>query len=341
MNVSPRIAAIATSNPDYRVGQEEVREYAKIVFAEHPEFLDKMLPVFTNAGIGNRFFSQPMEWFDRAHDFAEANGIFVSTATRLCTEAAQKAIGQAGISPSEISAILVATSTGIATPSIDAAVIQSCGLPRTVKRIPIWGLGCAAGVSGLARAAEITRYSDGGYVLFIAVELCSLTFQRNDLTKSNIIASSLFGDGAAAVLLSTKSNSQIAVTDSYSRLFDNTGDIMGWDMIQSGLKVRFSRDIPSFIEKNIPQVAADIQVEWGMGGTPFTHYVMHPGGTKVLDAYCIALGITRHDLRHSESVLASYGNMSSCSVLFVLEEMMKDYGANPKNGIGLMMALGP
>lgn len=336
------ILSVATANPPYKVEQKDVRDFARIVFREHPEFLEKLLPVFTNTLIRTRYFSQPIEWFDAPHDFAEANAIFLRTATELCVQAASSAIQAAGIRAEDVAAVVYATSTGIATPSLDSHIIVQLGLPTDCKRLPMWGLGCAAGVSGLARATEIAAtLAEDKCLLFVAVELCSLTFQRTDISKSNIIAASLFGDGAAAVVLASGRKGRARILNASSRLFPATEDIMGWDIVPSGLKVRFSRDIPAFISAHIPSAFSETCQHWGIASTDIQHYVLHPGGVKVLDAYCDSLHISAEQLRHSRYILENYGNMSSCSVLFVLQRFLDYQEKEATKGYGAMMALGP
>jgi alkylresorcinol/alkylpyrone synthase len=333
------ILAIETANPQYKVDQTTVQDYANIVFGEHKEFLEKMLPVFTNTGIKQRYFSAPMEWFNKYHSFADSNELFKKTAIELSVSAVSMAIESSGLSKNDIGTVIFVCSTGIATPSIDSHIILQCGLPDDCKRIPIWGLGCAGGVSGLAKAGEIASQTNRAVVL-VSIELCSLTFQKSDISKSNIIASTLFGDGCAVVVVapdSMKTNSGTVISNSKSHLFPSTEHIMGWDVTESGLKVRFSRDIPTFITGEIPRVYHQALTDWNTAHEEIKHFVMHPGGTKVLTAYEEALSIPTSALAHSQTILEEYGNMSSCSVLFVLKRHIE----SGLKGKSVIMALGP
>lgn len=341
------VVSIGTSVPEYLVKQADVRNLVHALFSKEYRGLERLLPVFENTQIETRYFSKPLEWFSTQSTFVESSAEYVKTASELTFQAATKAIQQAGLQPSDIGMVVVVSTTGISTPSLDAKLIQRLELPHTTRRLPIWGLGCAGGVSGLARASELcATLPPNTYLLMVAVELCSLTFQRNDISKSNIVASSLFADGAAALILrasepdlqETKSK-HIAILNSYSFLFDDTEDIMGWDVLESGLKVRFSRDIPTFIAEHLPNRLQEACHAWGIEREQIRHFVVHAGGAKVLSAYNNALGIPRSELEAAYTVLRGHGNMSSVSVLFALSEFCKTKA--PSNEYGVMMALGP
>ncbi len=234
--------------------------------------------------------------------------------------------------------MVVASTSGVMTPSLDAHLVQDLGLPLNVARLPLFGLGCAGGVSGLARAAELSAARGGAPVLFVAVEICSATFQRNDFSKSNLIGTSIFADGAAALVVG-HAQSGPELTGSYHRLFPQTYDIMGWDVVDSGMKVRFSRDIPAFVRTHIPGVISDACSSWGIAADEISSFIVHPGGAKVLEAFAAAVGREPEALEASHLILRRYGNMSSASVLFVLEHLLKNGGLG--QGFGLMSALGP
>lgn len=336
---NPHIMAIGTAIPPYALRQEEIKEFAATLFQTKLEHLERLLPVFTNGLIQVRHLSRPLSWYQEVHSFAEANKVYGEMAINLAEEAAAKAIAQAGINPDEIGMVIFISSTGIATPTVDAKIIQSLGLSPHTVRVPIWGLGCAGGVSGLARAAELAQVLNGKAVLLIAVELCSLTFQRNDYSKANLVGTSLFSDGAAAVLIAANVSDGPAVCGSYSTLFPATEDIMGWDITDTGLKVQFSRDIPSIVRRYLPELTGKACESWDIDIASVQHYVVHPGGAKVLDAYAGSLKLSLDKLEHAYRVLASYGNMSSVSVLFVLESFLAD--TQPTGQYGLMLALGP
>jgi len=196
----PRLAALATAVPAYPLDQEAVAERVKRLFAGASHF-DHLLPVFANSGIRRRYASVPLDWFDEPHGWPERNGLYLDTAVELLDTAAGRVLDRAGLPATEIGAIVVVSTTGIATPSLDALLLERLRLPRNVQRLPIFGLGCAGGAIGLARAATMAAAMPDKAVLFLVVELCSLSFRRDNPSKSDIVASALFGDGAAAALL--------------------------------------------------------------------------------------------------------------------------------------------
>jgi alkylresorcinol/alkylpyrone synthase len=333
----PAIAAVGTAVPGNPVGQEDIRNFAAALFREGVPHLERLMPVFQNASIEARYLAQPLDWYATQHNFSEANALYEKIAFALSEEAAIAALDKADIEPGRIGAVLFVSSTGIATPTLDSKLIQTLGLSNHAIRLPIWGLGCAGGVSGIARAAELAALTEQA-VLLIAVELCSLTFQRNDFSKSNLVGSSIFGDGAAAVVLAPERRGPV-VLGSYSTLFPETEDIMGWDMSETGLKVRFSRDIPAIVHEHLPALLKQACAHWGIQQNEIRHFIAHPGGAKVLSAYSDSLELAPQQLSSAYQVLREYGNMSSASVLFVLKQFMAE---NPPTGdYGVMLALGP
>jgi alkylresorcinol/alkylpyrone synthase len=200
MPLAPRLLALATAVPSYVLGQEEVVERIKRLFGRSA-VLDRLLPVFANSGIDRRYSSVPLEWYDEPHGWAERNRRYIAGALNLLESVAGQALDRAGRSIDELGGIVTVSTTGIATPSLDALLIERMQLPRNLARLPVFGLGCAGGVIGLARAADMAAAMPGKAVLLLVVELCTLSFRRDDLAKSNIVATALFGDGAAAVLV--------------------------------------------------------------------------------------------------------------------------------------------
>lgn len=334
----PKILGIATAVPPYGVDQQEVRRFAAGLFEHKFHGLHRLLSVFEHGDIKTRHFACPLEWYSQQHTFNEANGQFEKTALDLAYAAATKAIEQAGVLAADIGGIVFVTSTGITTPTLDAKLIQRLGLSLHALRLPVWGLGCAGGVTGMARAADLAKAVPGRFILLVAVELCSITFQRNDFSKSNLVGTSIFADGAAAAVIGT-CGSGPEIIASHSTLFPDTEDIMGWDVVDSGLKVRFSRDIPSLIRRYLPDLLAEACDEWGIEQKQLYHYVVHPGGAKVLAAYSESLSLIPGKLSAAQEILENYGNMSSASVFFVLEEHIKNTGST--SDYGVMLALGP
>jgi alkylresorcinol/alkylpyrone synthase len=349
MNI-PYIVGVQTAVPPYCVQQNDVRDLVHALFCEQYRGIERLMPVFENTQIQTRYFSAPLSWFAEQQRFVQSNAAYTETALNISADAAHRLLQQHGVDAADVEMVIAVSTTGIATPSLDGKLIQRLKLRASTRRMPVWGLGCAGGVAGLARTAELVRsLPTGKYALMVAVELCSLTFQRNDISKSNIVASSLFADGAAAVLVrSGEISGQLSgqtsrtalpeILGSYSHLFDDSEDIMGWDIIETGLKVRFSRDIPTLIRQHLPLLLDQATASWGVRREDLKHYVVHAGGAKVLQAYQ-DLGIPRVQLEPAYSVLRHYGNMSSVSVLFALQEFLAD--TPPTGELGLMVALGP
>ncbi len=336
--IQARIAGIGTALPEHVVRQDDVRNVVRTVFAAHGPHLERILQVFDHDHIHTRRFVRPISWYAEPHGFADCNEVYRTSATDLATEAATRALAASGCTAADISAVIFVSTTGIATPSIEAAVMQRLQCAPTTSRIPIVGLGCAGGVVGLARAAELCRARNGAPVLLIAAEICSVTFQRNEPTKSNIVAASIFGDGAAAVVISASGDGPI-VGEGYSELFPNTEDIMGWDVVNTGLSVRFSRDIPDFVRGNMADVFARFLAHTHTDVQRLSTFVAHPGGAKVLDAYAEVLAVPASNVNTAKDVLREVGNISSASVLFVLERELQRLHAS--STLGCCLALGP
>ncbi len=334
MKSVPRLAALATAVPAYLLDQEAVVERARHLFAGAAD-LDHLLPVFANSGIIRRYSSVPLDWFDEPHGWPERNRRYLETALDLLESATGRVLDRAGIAAAEIGAIVVVSTTGIATPSLDALLIERMHLMPTVQRLPIFGLGCAGGVIGLARAATIAASMPDKAVLFLVVELCSLTFRRGDWAKSNIVAAALFGDGAAAALLHC-GDAGPAVIAAGEHTWPQTLDIMGWEVAEDGLKPVFSRDIPRLVAKQMGAAARDFLARHGLTLDDIDCFVCHPGGPKVIDALEHAFGLSPGVLNDARAVLRDYGNMSAASVLFVLDRM---FALDWKRA--LMTALGP
>jgi alkylresorcinol/alkylpyrone synthase len=346
MPPAPRLLALASAVPPYALGQEEVVERVKRLFGRSAE-LDRLLPVFANSGIGRRYSSVPLEWYDEPHGWAERNRRYLTGALDLLENVAGRVLDRAGLAAGDLGGIVTVSTTGIATPSLDALLIERMQLPRNIARLPIFGLGCAGGVVGLARAAAMAAALPGKPVLCLVVELCTLSFRRGDLAKSNIVATALFGDGAAAALLrcdagSGDSGEGPAIVATGEHTWPKSLDIMGWDVADDGLKAIFSRDIPRLMQAELKPVVDDFLARQGLRLADIDRFVCHPGGPKVLDAFEEVFGLEAGALTEARGVLHDYGNMSAASVLFVLERMLGQAGATGAAwGQALMTALGP
>jgi alkylresorcinol/alkylpyrone synthase len=335
--VNARIAAVATAVPEHVVVQHEAGEFARRVFGPHVPDIERLVSAFANTGIERRYLVRPLDWFEAPRPFAEKNAVYCETALELSLSAATRALGQANIDRADVGAILFVSTTGVATPSLDSFLIQRLGLSRSAVRLPVWGLGCAGGAAGLARAAELAT-TLGRPTLLVAVEVCSTTFVPTDRSRSNVIATALFGDGAAAVVLRPDGEGP-EVLSSYSYLLDDSKDVMGWRVEADGLRVVFARSIPKLVRDLAGRIASAAAAGAGVSRADLANFVFHPGGAKVLRAYADTLGLDGGDLRHASGVLRDYGNMSSPSVLFVLERFLREDAATGRPA--LLMALGP
>lgn len=339
MSPAPVVRSLVTGNPPHRAPQREVREAARALFprmAARPRMLD----VFDNAQIDSRALARPLEWYAQARGFAEKNAVFVEEARALSLRLARAALAQAELAPNDVDAVVVVNTSGISAPSLDAYLIETLGLNRHVARLPVWGLGCAGGASGLARAADLVR-AGHRRVLYVAVELCSVTLVAGDESKSNFVGTALFSDGGAALVVTAPDvpgpPPLLALHGGYSTLIEDSEDIMGWDVVDDGLKVRFSRDIPALVRSMMQENVEEALAARGWTRGEVDTFVVHPGGVKVVAAYEEALDLPAGALDASRQVLAAHGNMSSVTVLFVLEETLK----RRPQGKGLLSAMGP
>jgi len=336
------IRSVATAVPRHSIRQQVAQQFCRSLFHESFPDIDRLLPVFSNALVENRYFAVPPEWFEIEHSFAEKNQLYIKTALELGEAAISSCLQDADLAPRDIDHLFFVSTTGLATPSIDARLINILKLRPNVRRTPIWGLGCAGGVAGLSRAYEYTVAFPRERALVLALELCGLTFQRNDLGKSNLIATSLFGDGAAAVLVSGAETGDPGpgILASRSTLWYESLDVMGWEINDRGLKVLFSRDIPAIVRNLALPALLEFLAAQGLGLHDLAHIIAHPGGAKVLEAYEQALGLTNGKMDRARAILRKYGNMSSPTVLFVLEDFVRTQAIGTGE-YGLLTALGP
>src|SRR5712671_2439005 len=340
MPLTPRLLALATAVPPILLDQEDVVERVKRLFGRSA-ILDRLLPVFANSGIDRRYSSVPLEWYDEPHGWAERNRRYIAGALDLLEGVAGQALDRAHLSTSELGGVVTVSTTGIVTPSLDALLIERMQLPRNVARLPVFGLGCAGGIIGLARAADMAAAMPGKAVLLLVVELCTLSFRRNDLAKSNIVATALFGDGAAAALVRCGGEGP-AIVATGEHTWPNSLDIMGWEVAEDGLKAVFSRDIPRLIETELRPATDAFLAQHELGLAQINRFVCHPGGPKALDAFERVFGLMPADLTESRAVLREFGNLSAASVLFVLELMRaRSRAAGKPWGRALLTALGP
>ncbi|HEY2835383.1 MAG TPA: type III polyketide synthase [Rhizomicrobium sp.] len=331
----PRLLALKTAVPPHVIAQNEATRYAQSLFAKVRD-IARLMPVFENTGIARRYSCVPIEWYLGEHGWIDRTELYVANAVALLETVTHRLLEEAKLQPGDIDAIVTVSTTGVATPSLDALLVERMGLRRDIRRLPIFGLGCAGGVIGLARAADLAAARPGSRVLFLVVELCALTFRKNDTSKSNIVATALFGDGAAGAILSTVGEGP-AIGAGGEHTWPHSLDVMGWDMTEDGLKARFAKNIPDLVASDFKTLLDGFLSRNGMALSDVDGFACHPGGAKVLDALEDALALPRGGLEESRAILRDYGNMSAVTALFVAERM----GVMRKKQSTLLTALGP
>ena len=340
----PYIAGVTTATPPNILEQQDAKRFAEQLFGGEVKHL---LPVFDNALIDRRHFATEIEWFFEPHTFTESNDRYIDTALELAVTVVTRLAEQCGISTEDFDAIFFVSTTGLSTPSIDARLFNRIRMKPHIKRIPIWGLGCAAGVGAISRASEYVRAFPKHRALIVSIELCSLAYQWGDRSKSNIIAAALFADGAAACLIHGDEVSQPShkmaqpvILGTLSTIYPNSLDVMGWRIAREGFKIVLSRDIPSIVTSLVRENIMELLDEYRLTVSQITHYIAHPGGAKVMEAYAAALDLTNGELQCALEVLRNFGNMSSATVFFVLEQVLKETRSG-SGEYGLASALGP
>ncbi len=306
---NPSILSVATATPPHRIPQPVAKDFARAMFSDVYRDIDRLLPIFDHSGVGNRNFCVPAEWFYEDHSFSEKNDLYVESALDLSEKAARRALDKARADPADVAAVFFVSTTGLAIPSIDSFLLRRLGLSEHTRRVPVVGLGCAAGASGLGLAAHYAgACRPGELVLLVAVELCGLTFQKGDRSKANLVSTALFADGAAAVLIGREADGKAAagpeLLGSYTTTWPDTEDVMGFDVGEHGLKVLLSRSVPTVVYERMPENLRLALDSGGLALDDIRHPIIHPGGAKVLDAFEEVLGlepggldISREDLR--------------------------------------------
>src|ERR1700709_1418156 len=250
--MQPRLLALKSAVPPHILNQSDVAVRAEALFRSQRD-MTRFMPVYQNTGIEQRYSCVPIDWFAQSHGWKERNALYIENSVALFEKLTLALLDEAGLARDDIDAIVVSSTTGIATPSLDALVIERLGLRRDIRRLPIFGLGCAGGVVALTRAADIAAAYPGSRVLFLVVELCALTFRKSDASKSNVVASALFGDGAAGAILSTAGDGPV-IGPGGEHTWPNSLDIMGWDVEEDGLKAVFSQSIPSLVANDFKPI---------------------------------------------------------------------------------------
>jgi len=292
--------------------------------------------------VDGRFLVRPIEFYENMKSWGQANDVWIESGLELGEKALCRALLRAGLEPCELSAIFVTSVTGIAAPSLDARLVNRMGLSRNIKRIPIFGLGCVAGAAGISRAADYVRgYPDQAAAL-LSIELCSLTLQREDLSMAHLISALLFGDGAAATVVvgSELESEGPEILATKSVLYPNTERVMGWDISEKGFRIVLSPEVPDTVIRHLGEDVDAFLAEQGLNRRDVKSWVMHTGGPKVLEATATTLGITERELEASWDCLRKVGNISSTSVLLVLEDVYSH--RRPERGtLSILAAMGP
>ncbi len=332
-----QLVSIATAVPPFRFEQHDVAAAAYQGFASRFEDFERLSAVFLSSGILRRYGVRPLEWYFEPLGWPERSRAYLDGGIQLFVDAATKALDAAGLTANAVDTVVTISSTGIATPSLEAHVAGQMGFRADIERVPVFGLGCAGGVSGLSIASRLAQSRPGSVVLMVAIELCTLAFRLDELTKANIVATALFGDGAAACVLRAGDAGIATVEMSGQHIWPDTLDIMGWSIDPQGFGVIFDRDIPPFAEANMNPAIAGILERAGLGLDDIDRFTFHPGGAKVVNALERAFSLGQGSLNHERDILAEYGNMSAPTALFVLERVIAA-GLPPRT---LVTAMGP
>lgn len=334
-----RIAAVALALPEYVYPQSEItRELVQLISAA-PGRRAVMERMHAASGIGTRHTALPLEQYRTLGSFGETNDIFIRVATELAERALGDALTAAGLTATDVDFIMFTSVTGISAPSIDALLIPRLGLRSDIKRLPSFGLGCVAGASGIARVHDYLVGHPNDVGVLISVELCSLTLQRADETMANFVATGLFGDGAAAVVMvgNGLESDGPRVVDTRSAFYPETGDVIGWNVKASGFEIVLTAGVADLIVRHFPIDVRSFLADNGLTLAEVGCWIAHPGGPRVLEAFADSLGLAREVFDLSWASLEKVGNLSSSSVLHVLA----DAGPQPSGTHGLLFALGP
>jgi alkylresorcinol/alkylpyrone synthase len=317
------IAATATALPPYTMTREDVKYYLGRVFDIPDRRLEALMSIADNAQVNKRYSIFPIEYTIEPRPLSKTNEEYIEHAVKLGRQAAEECLQQAGLRPDEVDLIITVSCTGFMIPSLDAHLINLMGFRSNVRRMPFTELGCAAGAMALGRAADYLKAHPGGNVLIIAVELPSLTFQRKDISQANLISSILFGDGAAAVLVSGKAEKgpKILVSETYT--FPDSLGAMGFDLRDSGFHILLSKDVPEMIGAKIRGLVDGFLERHGRKQEDIKGWILHPGGARLLGNVEKELGLCKCDTQPSWDILGNVGNLSSATILFILQEWLQ------------------
>jgi alkylresorcinol/alkylpyrone synthase len=346
-----RIASVGTAYPPYRYPQTVITEALKERMQDKLETPGIMDRLHSNCGVDYRHIMFPLEDLGALSGFGPTNDLWIKGALELGEQAICRALTPVGLEPADISAIFFTSVTGIACPSIDARLINLMGFPKDIKRTPIFGLGCVAGAAGIARAVDYVRAYPKQYAILLSVELCSLTWQEQDASMAHIVASGLFGDGAAAVVLAGEETPLAQrptsvkrpcprVVDTRSTFYPDTEHLMGWKIDHNGFNIVLSAEVPELVKTELRNTVEDFLADNELSMGNICSYIFHSGGPKVLQAMESALSLPQGALAASWNSLRQRGNLSSASVLTVMQDFLQNRPGSP-GCYSMMGAMGP
>ena len=337
-----QIAGIASAFPEHYHSQQELLDGLQEFWGERIKNPAVLRRLHRHVGVDGRYLSLPKNDYLNMKTWGEANRHWIRVATELGEKAVSGALASAGLRAQDVSALFFTSVTGISSPSIDALLVNKMGLCRNIRRVPIFGLGCVAGAAGISRAADYVKSYPGQIAALLSVELCSLTIQREDLSIANLISSGLFGDGSAAVMVAGKDCGLAGPTivTTQSVFYPETEEMMGWDISERGFRIVLSPEVPNLIRKNLAHDVDEFLASRGLTRADIGSWVLHTGGPKILEATADALELKDGQLDVSWECLRRTGNLSSASVLVVLEEVMKHRRPEPGT-LGVLAAMGP